>query len=140
MAAVLRAQGADFNLETFLSGCSLPVCTAKRRGEPVLPKAQPNGRRHERSGIHVLVSHADFQEFRGQVGEATAFLRANAEQIRRLVKFPGIEGVTLDFGIARRDVFMQYDHFPAELVQLAGSLDLAIEPSQYPIEEDGDSV
>jgi hypothetical protein len=140
MAAVLRAYGADFNLETFLSGCSLPVCSVKRRGEPVFPKAQPNGRRHEQSGIHVLVSDADFQEFRRQAEEATVFLQANAEQIRRLVKFPGIESVTLDFGIARRDVFMQCDHFPAELVQLAGSLGLAIELSQYPIEEAGDSV
>ena len=135
MSAVLRAYGVGFDVDAFITGCCMPVCAVKRRGEPVYPASQPNGRRHERSGIHVLASDADFDEFPRQVEEATAFLRANIEQLRRLMSFPGVEGVTLDFGITRRDVAVQCDHLPAELVQLAGSLGLAIELSQYSADE-----
>ncbi len=135
MPAILRAYGPDLDVDAFLVGCPLPVCAVKRRGEPVLPASQPNGRRHEWSGVHLSASNADFGDFPRQVKEATEFLRANAAEIRRLCEFPGVEGVTLDFGIARRDVPLQCDHLQAELVRLAGSLGLAIELSQYPAEE-----
>lgn len=138
MSAVLRAYGEAFDVDAFLAGCTLPVCAVKRRGEPVCPASQPNGRRHEQSGVHVPVSEADFGEFPRQVADAMAFLRAEAEQIRRLCEWPGVEGATLDFGVERREVTVQCDHLPAELVRLAGSLGLAIELSQYPVDgEDG---
>ena len=132
MAAVLRAYGADFDVDAFLVGCTLPVCTVKCRGEPVLPASQPGGRRHQWSGVHMSVSDADFSKFPRQVAEATAFLRAEAEQVRRLCQWPGVEEVTLDFGVERRDVAVQCDFLPPELVRLAGSLGLGIELSQYP--------
>jgi hypothetical protein len=132
MPAVLRAYGADFDVDAFLADSTLSVCAVKRRGEPVYPKSQPNGRRHEQSGVHVSASDADFSEFRRQVEESVAFLRDNAAEIRRLCEFVGVEGVTLDFGIARRDVSIQCDHLPAELIRLAGSLGLEIELSHYP--------
>ncbi len=132
MSAVLRAYGADFDVDAFLTGCTLHVCAVKRRGEPVAPTSRPDGRRHERSGVHVSASNADFEEFLRQVEEATAFLRAEFEQIRRLCQFPGVEDVTLDFGIVRRDVAVQCDYLPPELVRVAGALGLGIEMSQYP--------
>lgn len=135
MSAVLRAYGDDFDVEAFLAGCTLPVCAVKRKGERVFSIGHPNERQYEQSGVHVSASDADFNEFPQQIEEATVFLRSNGEQLRRLCEFPGVEGVTLDFGIARRNVVLQCDHFPAELVQLAGSLGLSIELSQYPIEE-----
>ncbi len=61
------------------------------------------------------------------------FLRSEAKQVRRLVEWPGVEGVTLDFGIEWRDVAAHCDHLPAELVRLAGELGLALEVSHYPI-------
>jgi hypothetical protein len=78
---VLRAYGVDFDVDAFLAGCTLPVCAVKRRGELVFPASQPEGRRHEQSGVHVSASDADFGEFPRQVAEATSFLRAEAEQI-----------------------------------------------------------
>jgi hypothetical protein len=133
VSAVLRAYGSSFDVDAFLTGCALPVCAVKRRGEPAFPASQPNGRRHDRSGVHISVSDAAFDELERQIAESVVFLRTEAEQIRRLCEWPGIDGVTLDFGIDRRDVAVQCDHFPAELVQLAGSLGLSIELSQYPI-------
>ncbi len=132
MSAVLRAYGVEFDVDAFLNGCTLPVCAVKRRGELHHPAGRPDGRRHDRSGVHVSVSDADFDAFPQQVAEAIAFLRAEAEQIRRLCEFPGVEDITLDFGITRRDVAAQFDYLPPELVRLAGSLGLGIELSQFP--------
>lgn len=132
MSTVLRAYGEDFDVDACLADCHLPVCAVKRRGEPVFPASQPNGRRHEQSGIHIFVSDADFSDFSRQVVEATEFLRREVEQIARIRAFQGVESVTLDFGIERRDVAVQCDYLPAELIGLAGTLGLGIELSQYP--------
>ena len=136
MPAVLRAHGDDFDVDGFLAGCTLPVCAVRRRGEPMLPVSEPHGRRYERSGVHMTASDADFDEFPRQADEATAFLRNESEQVRRLCEWPGVEGVTLDFGVERRDVAVQCDVLPMELVRLAGSLGLAIEMSQYPTRDE----
>jgi len=140
MSAVLRAGGPDFDVDAFLVGCTLPVCAVHRRGEPVFPASQPNGRRCPSSGVNVSVSDADFDEFAGQVEEASTFLRQNGEQVRRLCEFPGVEAVVLDFGITHRDVVVQCDRLPADLIRLAGQLGLAIEISHYPVEYGDDEV
>jgi hypothetical protein len=132
MPTVLRAYGAEFDVDAFVAGSALPVCAVKRRGEPIFPKSQPDGRRHERSGVHVGASRADFSEFQRQIEESVAFLRQHEAEIRRLREFPGVEGVTLDFGLYRRDdVWVQCDRLSAVLVSLAGSLGLEIEISHY---------
>lgn len=131
MPAVLRAYGKDFDVDRFLAGCVLPVCAVKRRGEPVFPSSQPNGRRHDRSGVHVVASDAEFDDFPRQSKEATDFLQANAEQIRRLFEWPGVEDACLDFGLERQDVVLQCEYLPPELVRLAGALGLGVEVSLY---------
>jgi len=132
VSTVIRVYGRDFDVDTFVATCTLPVCTVKRRGEPVLAASQPDGRRHEQSGVHVLASDADFTLFPAQVGDAIAFLRSHGVELRRLRTFAGVETATLDFGIERRDVAVQSDRLPAELLRLAAALDLDIELSQYP--------
>ena len=140
MPAVLRAIGADFDVDAFLDGSTLPIVAVKRRGEPVRPISQPEGRRYDKSSINVTVSDAGFHELPRQVAEATAFLRSEYEQVRRLLGFPGVEGVTLDFGVGRRDVAMQSDTLDADLVRMAGSLGLSLEISRYwSISEDDDT-
>jgi hypothetical protein len=132
----LRAYGDEFDVDAFLNGCTLPVCAVKRRGEPVFPSTQPNGRRHERSGVNVTVSDADFEDFERQVAESIVFLQANAEQVRRLCAWPRVDGVELDFGIERRDVIAQSDEFPAALVRLAGLHGIGPALSQYPVSDE----
>lgn len=132
MSTVLKAYGDDFDVDTYLNGCTLPVCAVKRKGEPVFPSSQPAGRRHIASGIHITVSDADFDDLAGQVAESIAFLQENAEQLQRLCRWPGIKLPVLDFGINRREAAVQCDCFPAELLRLAGELGIGIELSQYP--------
>src|SRR5579872_141545 len=109
MPVVVRAYGKHFDVDVFLADCMLPVCAVKRRGEPLFPATQPEGRRYTQSGVHVLASAADFSEFPLQVEQAIAFLRINETELRRLCTFPGVEIASLDFGIERRDVIFQFD-------------------------------
>jgi hypothetical protein len=132
MSTVLRAYGADFDVEAFLVGCTLPVCAIKRLDEPVFPKSQPQGRRHERSGVHVTVSDADFDNLPAQIADTIKFLRSNTQQLERLAQWPGIESMSPDFAINRRDVAVQCDTLPSELLRLGGMLGFDIELSQYP--------
>lgn len=132
MSAMLRAAGDNFDVEMYLGGCTLPDVSSYKRGDRKFPKSQPSGPRLQQSGIHAVASAADFDDFSQQVADSIKFLITYADEVRRLRNFPGVEGVTLDFGISRRDVVVQFVHFPAELVRLAGSLDLGLELSVYP--------
>jgi hypothetical protein len=132
MPAVLRATGVHLDVDAFLAGSTLPVCASYRVGEPVLPRTKPDGHRRDTSGVHIDVSDADFDEFGRQVADAVAFLETHAARLQRLVGSPGVEDVTLDFGIARRDEAVQVDRLPAELLRHCGRLGLSVELSHYP--------
>jgi hypothetical protein len=85
--------------------------------------------------VNIRVSDADFDDLAQQVQDVIGFLGRYADDVRRLVAFPGVEGVDLDFGIRRRDVAGQYDSFPPGLVSLAGSLGLGLTISHYEISD-----
>jgi hypothetical protein len=131
MSAVLRAAGDEFDVDAYLRDCTLPGAQSHKRGDPVFPHTKPNGRRRQHSGVHTEASSADFDDFPQQIADAIRYLTDHADEVRRLRGFLGVEAVTLDFGIWRRDAFVQCDQFPAELVRLAGSLDVALELSVY---------
>ena len=80
------------------------------------------------------VSEADFDNLKSQVADAIEFLRLNEADVKLIMTESNTTGV-LDFAIERRDVAAQFDSFPSELVRLAGGLGLAIELSQYQVEE-----
>jgi hypothetical protein len=129
MSCVMRADGASFDAEAFFARTSLPVIAKHRAGEPRRPGVAPS----TRSSINVSVSDADFDNLEQQVQDAMHFLERHAPEVRRLVTFPGVEDVTLDFGLQRRDVPAQSDSFPARLVALAGAVGVGITVSQYEI-------
>lgn len=81
------------------------------------------------------MSEAPFTDLPGQVQDAMAFLADHAVEVARLVAFPGVEEVVLDFGVARRDVAVQTDRLPTELIRAAGRLGLGVDLSSYPTEE-----
>lgn len=76
-----------------------------------------------------------------QAGDAIFFLRRHQTEFGRLAKFPGLTDRRLDFGYDRRDVIIQCDYLPPELLTLAGELGIGIELSLYPPSrrESGDS-
>ena len=133
MAAALRASGPDFDVDAFVADCDWRVAKVFRRGEVRLSNTRPGGRVREESGLNVVVSEAGFDGFAQQVRDAIAFLSDGAAEVRRLVSFPGVTGVVLDFGIAWRDGATHSDQFPGELVRLAGTCGIALELSHYPV-------
>jgi len=137
---VLRASGTTFDPGAFLSKSSLLGATVHRPGELRLPRSQPDGPRHSRSGLTVGVSDQEWTDLSSQVADALNFLRTHHQEVSRLVAFPGVEDVRLDFPCAIRadgvQVFAQFEYLPPLLLTEAGGLGVGIELSLYRVDPD----
>jgi hypothetical protein len=128
MSCVLRVRGAHFKVSEFLSGSTLKPLVVVQRGQ----SQYPNSPVPDASGFHVSVSEADFSQLKGQVKDAVQFLEKNQMELTRLVAFPGVEKVSLDFGIEERDMAAQSESFPPELLRVAGGLGIWLSFTLYP--------
>ncbi len=126
---ILRVTGASFEVDAFLASTSLSPYHVWRAGE-----AGMRNHIHKESGFKVDVSAVD-GELPGQIKDALAFLRRHQTDLAHLAHFPGVDDKRLDFGWARREVVVQSDYLPPELLFEAGMLGIGIEVSLYP---DGD--
>ena len=132
MGCVLKAEGEDFQVEAFLEGTDLIPSGIFRRGEPQFPRTQPKGEVWDSSRIVIDIDRRGFDNLQEQITAATAYLKENEREIRRLCKFPGVEYVYLDFGVRHREEpVVECNYFPPELLYLAGKLGIGIELSQY---------
>ena len=111
-----RAGGGDFDVDAFLANSSIQACAVFHKGEPRSPLADPHGRHLARSGFNVNVSDKEWDDLPGQIQDAMAFLAEKHDELRRLRAFPGVEGTELRFPIELRDVMVQTDRFPSELL------------------------
>lgn len=123
---VLRGIGDNFKVEEFLKVSTLAPCNVFRKGEP-----KANGHVWDTSGITVVVSDSSSDDLALQVHDAIDFLRANRKELSRLRNFNGLEKMGLDFGIFRKNGFLQSSLFPAELIALASDFGMGIELSIY---------
>ena len=131
MACIFRLNGQQLDVEALARLSPVAPCAVFKRGEPV--SARPNSRRAEISGINLEISDADFEDLERQQADAIAFLRTHASALLQMREFVGVEHASLDFGIAMRDVVVQSDVFPAELVGLIASLKCSLGLTQYPV-------
>jgi len=122
-------------VDAFLAKSDLQPETVFHRGAAKLP-GSPDGSKWSASGFNVAVSDDGFDDLALQVRDAARFLNQHEEELRRLGGFPGVEEVCLDFGIRRRDVAMQTDVFPADLLWQAGALDIDLVVTHYEIAEE----
>jgi hypothetical protein len=131
---VLRVWGTDFAVDEFVTSNNLTsildLFSVWHKGEP-----QRTGV-CEDSGFILDVCEAQSEGLKEQAAKAAAFLKNNYEEMKRLMAVPGVENGILDFAIAKRDVAAQVDLFPAELVRVAGNLNLGLMLSQYSVTED----
>lgn len=118
------------SIETVAMSCVLRI--SKPEGTGTAPSAALKPYRVSGNTAHFQVSNADFDAFKQQINDATCFLQAHEADIKQMLSVSQATGV-LDFAIEWRDVGVQYDSIPAELVRVAGSLGLAIEISHYPV-------
>lgn len=96
------------------------------------PASQPEGRKRTRSGCNIEVSRRDRDDFAGQIRDAVRFLRKHTAAVRRLRAFPGVDEACLDFGVDKKDAIVYWEHFPEELIVLAGRCRLSLELTHYP--------
>jgi len=139
MSTVLRASGADLAIDDFLAGSKLIPISIFRKGEPRFPASQPKGRKHERSGANFSASDADMSDFELQLEQASAFLQDFASEIRSLRVFPGLDGLSLDFGVETKPPHWSSFTFPSDLLLAAGELKIDLELSVYPTGDDGET-
>lgn len=127
---VLRASGRTFDVDAFLASSKLVPCEVARRGEPVF-RTKPNGRKLLRSHLHVSVSEADWGNWKKLVSDSLRFISSHERELRRLVRYPGVEGVELDFPTeVSESVWEGHTYssclFPQTLVAKAGSIGLEL--------------
>ncbi len=123
---VLRASGDYFDPQGFLNDSAFVPCNVFRKGER---KAQD--RSWTTSGFTVVVSEASGDDLARQTQDAIEFLRRCKEEVGRLMRFDGLEGIDLDFGVNRTNGFVQSSRLPPELLTLAGALSIGVEVSIY---------
>lgn len=122
---VLRAWGDDFLPDSFLSGSSIEACNVFMKGA-----RKSEGRLWETSGLTVVISEAS-DNFAQQIVDAIEFLKAHGPELQRLQNSLGIAGLSLDFGVNRKNGFLQNQRFSSELVSLAARYSMALEVSIY---------
>lgn len=135
MSCVLRVRGIDFLVDAFLPRSSLRPVAVFRKGQPRYPTVKPEGPKLDASGFHVVVSEADFPMLQAQIADAAEFLERNRVELLHLMAFPGIDRVSLDFGIEEREVAAQSERFPPKLLSLLGELGIWLEFTLYPAHE-----
>jgi hypothetical protein len=122
---VLRAWGDNFQPENFLGGSSLEPCNVFHKGA-----RKSESCTWDTSGLTVVVSEAS-DDFARQVADAIEFLKSHGAELRQLQGNVGLDGLSLDFGVNRRNGFLQSQTFPPELICLAAEYSMALEVSIY---------
>jgi len=128
---VLRARGSTFAVDEFLAKSSFQPITVFHQGQKQSSKSRPMSA----SGFHTDISAADFSNLQGQIADAVQFVEQNQDELARLVGFPGVEKVSVDFGIEERNVPAQSERFPPNLLRMLGSLGICLEFTLYPSQE-----
>jgi hypothetical protein len=114
------------------------AATLKIKPDHIFRAGDRDGRQ-KYSGLAFDTSEADFEELDQQIADTITFLRTNEEDLRYLGSLRStIEDswYHVDFGFNTRmfdeNVGIQIDTFPAELLQLLGSISADLMLSQYP--------
>jgi hypothetical protein len=129
MSCYLRFCGDELDVIEIIETLRLKPSKVWEKG---LPRFKSNPKRlNKHSGFNLLVSDTELNNFEKQKKEAIEYLSVNKELLSSIIKYKGIDGGDLDFGIEWRNVAVQCDNFPSVLIKLAGQIGLGIELSQY---------
>ena len=133
---MLRGGGEHFDVDLFLQGCDIEPYNIWRKGELVFPNSPSFDRRNHSSGISFCVSDADFLELDKQYSDAMEWFTEFQAEISMLVKFAGVERVTVDFGAEIHPPGWCSFDFPPELQVLIGGLGVHLMLSVYPVDDE----
>jgi len=134
MSCVLRILGENFEVDRFISKSMLAPYKKWHKGEPKFA-LKPEGPKSLNSGLAILVSESNWEDFNSQVKNSLSFLKRNKEKLQYITLTKGIEYAVLDFGITLRidndKLLYQTNYFPKELLKICGNLGIGIELSIY---------
>lgn len=136
---MLRAFGVHFDVDLFVKDCPLEPVRVWRKGERRYPNSKTNETTSLASSLNFEVSDADFSELKVQFEDAQVWLAAHRIEVTRLVQFPGVEGVSVDFGAEIRPPGWSSFTFPPSLTTLVGALGLELQISVYPTDDESES-
>jgi hypothetical protein len=131
MGCVLHFTGDLLDVDALAATSPTEPCTVWKKGEP--RSKRPNAKLCLSSGVSIVVSDAEFENFEDQQQDAIDYFAVHHKVLAEMRGTPGITHASLDFGIAMRNVIVQSDAFSAELIATIGSLRLALMLSQYPV-------
>lgn len=135
MSCVLRASGDNFDVDSFLADSKFKPCAIYHKGEQKHPFKNDN--LSASSGFTLDVSEAGFDEFNQQVQDAASFITENYIELARLKSYPGINSISLDFGVNKNfDAAVKFLRFPQELIQKVAALNIGLEISLYDVSDD----
>ncbi len=129
---MLRVTGEHLDVEQMLDGVPMVPNRIWKKGEPRFKNA-PHKRLLAKSGASFVVSSAEMNDLAAQIKDAAGYIVRNEAHIKRMVRFPGIEEATIDFGIELRDVPIHSDYLSPELIVAAANVGVGIELSHYPV-------
>jgi len=130
VACYLRAWGAAFNPDAFVAQSSLSWDPVWRKGQRRKIVRPGHPERYEDSGVTILAGAGE--QLPAQTTAVVAFLRANEAEVNLLLKFPGVDGAVLDFGVHwGDDIAAKFFRFSPELLRLAVGWNLELELSVY---------
>ena len=90
----------------------------------------------ETSGLQIWIGGDETAGLEEQIVEALHFLREDAQEIRRLRDYPGVDYARLRFGDRWPEgIAAHYPRLPSELLLACGELGLDIVLSQYLMEK-----
>lgn len=130
MGCILHFVGREADVESLVALSPVEPYSVWRRGVP--RTSRPNSRPATTSGLSLMVSAAEFEELELQQADAVQFLGAHSGVLKTMSEISGVERATLDFGIAMRDVIVQSDHFPADLIAALAAAGCSMELTQFP--------
>jgi Domain of unknown function (DUF4279) len=135
MSCILTIKGENLDVEGFIRQTGLQPYKKFLKGDPKT-RSKPEGKKFSFSGLSLEASSADFNQLDKQIQDTIEFLRSNKEKLCHIAVTKEVDFATLDFGIELRidfeRVVYQFEHFPAELLRLAGELGISLDISLYP--------
>lgn len=135
-SCVLRISGCDFAVDRFLAESAFVPCAVYRKGE----KRRPASRGAvNMSGCNVDIGGLE-NDIAAQSEEAVRFIQSFRQELDRARTYEGVEHIVLEFATQFRDVAVQSERLPAELVAAAASVGLEIEITLYPPEAENVNV
>lgn len=138
MASILRVIIQKDYLISVLNNQALEIDSSWKEGEPKYV-TKPEKGKLKTTGFSICLSDADFDEFERQKQESIDYLTQNSAALKALLLNHKVIKAKIDFGIYMRDVIVQSDYFSPQLIKLCGELNLGIELSQYPNDEEDEN-